>query len=65
MESEVMFEAAVTVAAQKLGYDHLKDKQMTIIKEFVRGKYSFSLVVRNFLMGLCGLLNCCRKLDAR
>ena len=53
MESEVMFEATITAAAQKLGYDHLKDKQMTIIKEFVRGKYGFSLVVRNFLMGLC------------
>ena len=34
MESEVMLEAAVTAAAQKLGYDHLKDKQMKIIKEF-------------------------------
>ena len=35
MESEVIFEAAITAGTQKLGYDHLKDKQMTIIKEFV------------------------------
>ena len=47
MGSEVMLEAAVTAATQKLGYDHLKDKQMKIIKEFVRVKYSFSLIVRN------------------
>ena len=38
-----MLEAAVTAAAQKLGYDHLKDKQM---KKFVRGKYSFSFIIR-------------------
>ena len=30
MESEVVLEAAVTAAAQKLGYDHFKDKQMKI-----------------------------------
>ena len=42
MESEVMLEAAVTADTLKLRYDHLKDKQMKIIKEFVRGKYSFS-----------------------
>ena len=47
MESKVMMEATDTAAAQKLGYDHLKDKQMKIIKEFVRGKYSFSLIVGN------------------
>ena len=44
MESDVMLEGAVTAAAQKLGYDHLKDKQMKIIKQ---GKYSSSLIVRN------------------
>ena len=47
MESDVMLEGAVTAAAQKLGYDRLKDKQMKIIKENVRGKYNSSLIVRN------------------
>ena len=42
-----MLDAAATPVAQKLGYDHLKDKQMKIVMEFVRGKYSFSLIVRN------------------
>ena len=44
MESKEILKATVTAAAQKLGYDHLKDKQM---KEFVGGKYSFSLIVGN------------------
>ena len=48
MVSEVMLEASRSYyCTQKLGYDHLKDKQMKVIKEFVRGKYNFRLLVRN------------------